>query len=69
MIYRFILHAKFGDHLLRLDIKVAPIALLLSIAIAKVSWHYLESPLIQRPRRQPQRASILPMPQQHPQTT
>jgi peptidoglycan/LPS O-acetylase OafA/YrhL len=68
MIYRFILHAKFGDHLLRLDIKVAPIALLLSIAIAKVSWHYLESPLIQRSHRQPQRVSISPMPQQHPQT-
>ncbi len=46
MIYRFILHTRFGGHL-RLDVVVAPIALAISIGIAELSWKYLESPLIQ----------------------
>lgn len=39
MIFRFVLHRGFGEHL-RLDFTVAPLALLLSIAIAKFSWKY-----------------------------
>jgi peptidoglycan/LPS O-acetylase OafA/YrhL len=57
MIFRFVLHRGFGEHL-RLDFAVAPIALLLSIAIAKFSWKYFEYPLIQRARRTPKPASL-----------
>lgn len=34
MIFRFVLHTRFGDHL-RVDFTVAPITLLLSLGIAK----------------------------------
>jgi peptidoglycan/LPS O-acetylase OafA/YrhL len=68
MIYRFILHAKFGDHLLRFDIWVSPIAVLISIGVAMLSWHYLESPLMRRSHRAPQRLSLPPMQKQQPLT-
>jgi peptidoglycan/LPS O-acetylase OafA/YrhL len=56
MIFRFILHRGFGERL-RLDLTVAPLALLLSIAIAKLSWQYFEYPLMQKARSMPQPAS------------
>jgi len=52
MIFRFVLHRGLGQHL-RLDLTVAPLALLLSIAIAKMSWEYFEYPLMQRAHGEP----------------
>ena len=47
IIVRFILHTKFGDSP-RLELAAAPFALAISFGIAKLSWKYLESPLIRR---------------------
>ena len=47
MIARFVLHIKFGDAP-RLELAVAPMALVISLAVAKLSWKFLESPLIRR---------------------
>jgi peptidoglycan/LPS O-acetylase OafA/YrhL len=66
MIFRFLLHARFGEHL-RLDFTVAPIAFLISVGIARLSWKYFESPLIERARNSPQPASIAAIPDQQPQ--
>ena len=49
-IVRFALHTKFGDSP-RLEVAAAPFALAISFAIAKLSWKYLESPLIRRAHR------------------
>jgi peptidoglycan/LPS O-acetylase OafA/YrhL len=67
MIYRFILHTHFGDHL-RLDVVVAPIALAISIGAAELSWKYFESPLIQRSHRPSKILSIPPVHGGQPQT-
>jgi peptidoglycan/LPS O-acetylase OafA/YrhL len=47
---RFVLHTRFGDSP-RLELVSAPFALAISFAIAKLSWKFLESPLIRRVRR------------------
>lgn len=47
MIVRFVLHAKFGESP-RLELAVAPVALAISFAVAKLSWRFLENPLIRR---------------------
>jgi len=47
MLYRFVLHAEFG-RTGWLGLLMAPIGLLVSIAIAELSWRRLESPLIRR---------------------
>lgn len=67
MIYRFVLHARFGEHL-RLDLVVAPVALALSIGIAELSWKYFEEPLIRRSHRQPKDLTIPTIHSRHPQT-
>jgi peptidoglycan/LPS O-acetylase OafA/YrhL len=56
IIFRFVLHRGFGERL-RLDFTVAPLALLLSIAIARLSWQYFEYPLMRKARGTPQPAS------------
>lgn len=56
LIFRFVLHRGFGEHL-RLDFIVGPLALLLSIAIARLSWRYFEYPLMQKARGVPQLVS------------
>jgi peptidoglycan/LPS O-acetylase OafA/YrhL len=67
MIYRFILHTHFGDHL-HLDVVVAPVALALSIGIAELSWKYFEEPLIRRSHRPPKDVTIPTIHSGHPQT-
>jgi peptidoglycan/LPS O-acetylase OafA/YrhL len=67
MIYRFVLHTHFGDHL-RLDVVVTPIALAISICAAELSWKYFESPLIQRSHRPPKSLSLPTVHDGHPQT-
>jgi peptidoglycan/LPS O-acetylase OafA/YrhL len=57
MIFRFVLHTSIGANLW-LDFTVAPIALLISIAIAQLSWKYFELPLLQRARGVPQKGAI-----------
>jgi peptidoglycan/LPS O-acetylase OafA/YrhL len=57
MIFRFVLHTQFGADL-RLDFTVAPIALLLSVGIARLSWKYFESPLLRRAHRSSEPLSI-----------
>jgi peptidoglycan/LPS O-acetylase OafA/YrhL len=52
MIFRFVLHARFGEHLW-LDIAVAPVAFMISWAIAELSWRYVELPILQRTRGVP----------------
>ena len=47
IIARFVLHIKFGDSP-GLELAAAPFALAISLGIAKLSWKYLESPLIRR---------------------
>ena len=49
MIFRFVLHVRFGEHLW-LDVVVAPFAFLISFAIAELSWNYLELPILLRAR-------------------
>jgi peptidoglycan/LPS O-acetylase OafA/YrhL len=50
MIVRFVLHTKFGESP-RLELAAAPFALAISFAVAKLSWKFLESPLIRRGHR------------------
>ena len=50
MIVRFVLHTKFGAAP-KLELAAAPFALAISFGIAKLSWKYLESPLIRRGQR------------------
>jgi peptidoglycan/LPS O-acetylase OafA/YrhL len=50
IIVRFVLHTKFGSPP-RLELAAAPFALAISFAIAKLSWKFLESPLIRRAHR------------------
>jgi peptidoglycan/LPS O-acetylase OafA/YrhL len=66
MIFRFVLHTRFGERLW-LDFTVAPVALLLSIAIARLSWKYFEYPLLQRAHGAPRQISVRPIPERQPQ--
>ncbi len=66
MIFRFVLHARFGERLW-LDFTVIPIALLISIGIAELSWKYVESPLLRRARRNPQPVAIPAISEREPQ--
>jgi peptidoglycan/LPS O-acetylase OafA/YrhL len=66
MIFRFVLHTRFAEHLW-LDFTVAPVALLISIGIASLSWKYIESPLLQRVRRVPQPVSLPAISDRQPQ--
>jgi peptidoglycan/LPS O-acetylase OafA/YrhL len=66
MIFRFVLHTRFGDHLW-LDLTAAPIALLLSIGIAKLSWKYFESPILERAHGSPEHLSIPVIADRQPQ--
>jgi peptidoglycan/LPS O-acetylase OafA/YrhL len=66
MIFRFVLHMRFGERLW-VDLAVVPIALALSIAIATLSWKYFELPLLQRGHRLPQPAEIHAIPGRQPQ--
>jgi peptidoglycan/LPS O-acetylase OafA/YrhL len=50
IIVRFILHTKFGVAP-KLELAAAPFALAISFGIAKLSWKFLESPLIRRGQR------------------
>jgi peptidoglycan/LPS O-acetylase OafA/YrhL len=50
IIVRFVLHTKFGSSP-RLELAAAPFALAISFAIAKLSWKFLEFPLIRRAHR------------------
>jgi peptidoglycan/LPS O-acetylase OafA/YrhL len=50
IIVRFVLHTKFGSSP-RLELAAAPFALAISFAIARLSWKFLESPLIRRAHR------------------
>lgn len=47
MLMRFVFHARIGEYLW-LDLAIAPVGLVLSIAVAELSWRYLERPLLQR---------------------
>jgi peptidoglycan/LPS O-acetylase OafA/YrhL len=67
MIYRFLLHARFGDSL-GMDFAMVPVALLISIGIAELSWNYFELPLLLRARGVPQPARIVPIAERQPQT-
>jgi peptidoglycan/LPS O-acetylase OafA/YrhL len=67
MIYRFVLYARFGDRLW-MDFAIIPVALLISIGIAELSWNYFELPLLLRARGVPQRATIVPIAERQPQT-
>jgi peptidoglycan/LPS O-acetylase OafA/YrhL len=49
MVFRFVLHARFGDHLW-LDVAVAPVSFLLSVGLAQLSWVYFERPILRRGR-------------------
>lgn len=66
MIFRFVLHTAIGENL-RLDFSVAPIALLISIAIAGLSWKYLELPLLRRASGVPRPVSIPAIADRQPQ--
>jgi peptidoglycan/LPS O-acetylase OafA/YrhL len=50
MIVRFGFHTKFGASP-KLELALAPFALVVSLAIAKLSWKFLESPMIRRGQR------------------
>lgn len=52
MIFRFVLHMRFGERLW-VDFAVIPVALLLTILVARLSWRYLEYPLIKRAHSTP----------------
>jgi peptidoglycan/LPS O-acetylase OafA/YrhL len=45
MIFRFVLHLRVGE-LLWVDFAVTPVALVISIGIAMLSWKFVESPLL-----------------------
>ena len=68
MIFRFVLHLRFGERLW-VDFAVAPVAFLISWAVATLSWKYFELPILQRAHGA-QRKLILPaIPEGQPQTT
>jgi peptidoglycan/LPS O-acetylase OafA/YrhL len=60
MIFRFVLHTPFGERLW-LDFAIAPVALLISIGIAELSWNYFELPLLLYARGVPKAAPIAPI--------
>jgi peptidoglycan/LPS O-acetylase OafA/YrhL len=67
MIFRFVLHARFGERLW-LDFAIAPIGFLISWAIAAASWKYFELPILQRARGVPEQPVVAVIPEQQPQT-
>jgi peptidoglycan/LPS O-acetylase OafA/YrhL len=68
MIFRFVLHLRFGERLW-VDFAVVPVAFLISWAVATWSWKYFELPILQRAHGA-QRKLILPaIPEGQPQTT
>ena len=66
IIFRFVLHARFGERLW-VDFSVIPIALLISIGIAQLSWKYFEHPLLQRAHRVPPPVPVAAIPGQQAQ--
>jgi peptidoglycan/LPS O-acetylase OafA/YrhL len=69
MIFRFVLHLRFGE-LLWVDLAIAPIAFLISWAVATLSWKYFELPILQRVHGAQGKKIILPsIPERQPQTT
>jgi peptidoglycan/LPS O-acetylase OafA/YrhL len=60
MIFRFVLHKRVGTNL-RLDLLVAPVALFVTVALAKISWNYFERPLLQWARGVPKPSYVLAM--------
>ena len=60
MIFRFLLHKRVGENLW-LDLLVAPVALFVTVAMAKISWIYFERPLLQWARGVPQPSCVLPV--------
>jgi peptidoglycan/LPS O-acetylase OafA/YrhL len=67
MIFRFVLHARFGEHLW-LDMVVAPVAFMISWGIAELSWRYVELPILQRTRGVPGRLLLPAISRQRSQT-
>jgi peptidoglycan/LPS O-acetylase OafA/YrhL len=67
MIFRFVLHARFGERLW-LDFVVAPIAFLISCAIAELSWKYFELPILLRARGVPGQLLLPAIPDRQSQT-
>jgi peptidoglycan/LPS O-acetylase OafA/YrhL len=68
MIFRFVLHARFGERLW-LDFAVAPVAFLISCAIAELSWKYFELPILLRARGVPGQLSLPAIFDRQTQTT
>jgi peptidoglycan/LPS O-acetylase OafA/YrhL len=68
MIFRFVLHIRFGERLW-VDFVVAPIAFLISWAIATLSWKYFELPILQRAHSAPGKLTLPAIPERQPQTT
>ena len=67
MIFRFVLHTAIGQNPW-LDFAVTPIALLISIAIAALSWKYFELPLLRRTSGVPRPVSIPTITERQAQT-
>ena len=66
IIFRFVLRTRFGERLW-VDFSVIPIALLISIGIAQLSWKYFEYPLLQRAHRVPPPVPVAAIPGQQAQ--
>jgi peptidoglycan/LPS O-acetylase OafA/YrhL len=67
MIFRFVLHARFGERLW-LDFAVAPVAFLISCILAELSWKYFELPILMCARGVQGQLSLLVIPDRQTQT-
>jgi peptidoglycan/LPS O-acetylase OafA/YrhL len=50
IIVRFVLHTRFGASP-RLELAMAPVALVISLGLSKLSWKFIESPMVRRGHR------------------
>jgi peptidoglycan/LPS O-acetylase OafA/YrhL len=58
MLFRFVLHARFGERLW-LDVAMVPVSLLLSVGLAQLSATYFEGPILRRRAKQDRERALL----------